>query len=682
MKQDRIRRATVWLMSAFAMMIMPLLNSCNSEELLTKTAAEENAEWHFSIDADRSGGVETRALTEKENMLQSSWNPQNDYIYVYNKSKSSLQVNNYLKPDKEGVSASLEGTFENGKYEVGDELMLMLRFSTTYSAFDYYNQSGTMEEIAKSKDFAMAEVTVTEVDGTNVKTTRAKFRNLQSIFKVNFVHGDKPLNVKMVKVTKGDGKLCRRYCPYSDSPVYNSEGPVFVYVSPASSEVWMSLRSEFSKDDTYTFTVTDENNVEYVGVKNKGFEIGKFYTTTIPVRVPFDSKNNPLTVEAVEAGSITIDNPMGLTIQYAKNDGDKQSSHANPIEISVDAHDRVALYGDNKRYADGIYINSNITHIDFTSYCYVYGNIMSLIQSSGFETLTTLDMDFNFPSLFKDNEHLLSHSDKELVLPATSVPKRAYALMFSGCKKMTIAPELPATTVGENSYSQMFWKCESLVTPPSVLPATTVGVGSYREMFYGCISLERAPELMATKLTEECCQAMYKNCTKLVTVPNLHATELDYQSCWSMFESCSALKKAPALPATKMTRQCYDSMFRRCKSLESVPDITVSQFSTDCFYNMFCNCTSLEVSPVLRVEGTPTMQLGCCKSMFVGCSKLKKVTCYFTPCQVNYYDGPEWTTTGWMVGVSSTGTFIKKKGTEWPSGTQGIPEGWTVKEVE
>ena len=87
MKQDRIRRATVWLMSAFAMMIMPLLNSCNSEELLTKTAAEENAEWHFSIDADRSGGVETRALTEKENMLQSSWNHQNDYIYVYNKSK-------------------------------------------------------------------------------------------------------------------------------------------------------------------------------------------------------------------------------------------------------------------------------------------------------------------------------------------------------------------------------------------------------------------------------------------------------------------------------------------------------------------------------------------------------------------------------------------------------------------
>ena len=56
-------------------MIMPLLNSCNSEELLTKTAAEENAEWHFSIDADRSGGVETRALTEKENMLRSGLSP-------------------------------------------------------------------------------------------------------------------------------------------------------------------------------------------------------------------------------------------------------------------------------------------------------------------------------------------------------------------------------------------------------------------------------------------------------------------------------------------------------------------------------------------------------------------------------------------------------------------------------
>ena len=35
----------------------------------------------------------------------------------------------------------------------------------------------------------------------------------------------------------------------------------------------------------------------------------------------------------------------------------------------------------------------------------------------------------------------------------------------------------------------------------------------------------------------------------------------------------------------------------------------------------------------------------------------------------------------WVSGVSSTGTFVKSANVEIPTGTSGIPEGWTVQEV-
>ena len=35
----------------------------------------------------------------------------------------------------------------------------------------------------------------------------------------------------------------------------------------------------------------------------------------------------------------------------------------------------------------------------------------------------------------------------------------------------------------------------------------------------------------------------------------------------------------------------------------------------------------------------------------------------------------------WVQGVSPTGTFVKSAGVEIPTGTSGIPEGWSVQEV-
>ena len=127
--------------------------------------------------------------------------------------------------------------------------------------------------------------------------------------------------------------------------------------------------------------------------------------------------------------------------------------------------------------------------------------------------------------------------------------------------------------------------------------------------------------LPANVLTESCYCFMFSNCTALTTAPALPATTLA-DSCYSgMFNSCTSLTSAPELPAAILTEYCYGSMFNRCTSLNSVKCLATTNVS------------------------------------------------------VGY------TTNRWLSNVSSTGTFTKAAGVTWPTGADGIPEGWTVVEV-
>jgi len=66
----------------------------------------------------------------------------------------------------------------------------------------------------------------------------------------------------------------------------------------------------------------------------------------------------------------------------------------------------------------------------------------------------------------------------------------------------------------------------------------------------------------------------------------------------------------------------------------------------------------------------------CYNNMFRECTLLNEVTCYATS-GINENSS----TTNWLSGVASTGTFTKAAGSTWPTGTSGIPSGWTVVNV-
>ena len=244
--------------------------------------------------------------------------------------------------------------------------------------------------------------------------------------------------------------------------------------------------------------------------------------------------------------------------------------------------------------------------------------------------------------------------------------------MFYDCTSLTTAPELPATTLAQYCYQYMFYGCTSLTTAPE-LPATTLTERCYRNMFGGCSSLTTAPELPATTLASYCYSYMFGACTSLTTAPELPAMTLAYYCYDSMFYGCTSLTTAPELPATTLDNYCYYQMFKGCTSLTTAPSILpATTLPSYCYYQMFRDCSSLTTTPELPAM---TLAQSCYELMFKDCSNLNKITMLATDISATEC------LFGWVNGVASTGTFIKNTDmTSLPTGTSGIPSGWTVQD--
>ena len=123
------------------------------------------------------------------------------------------------------------------------------------------------------------------------------------------------------------------------------------------------------------------------------------------------------------------------------------------------------------------------------------------------------------------------------------------------------------------------------------------------------------------------------------------------------------------LPATTLAYYCYANMFAYCNSLVSAPALPATTLADYCYANMFYNA-SLVTAPTLPAT---TLTKGCYISMFINCTKLNYIKALFTTTPSSTY------TSGWVTGVSSTGTFVKNSAATWNvTGVNGIPSGWTI----
>ena len=435
----------------------------------------------------------------------------------------------------------------------------------------------------------------------------------------------------------------------------------------------------------------------------------------------------PLTFEALEDGVVTIDNPLGLTIEYSFNNKTWTPANDALIYIPFSEGECVYLRGNNVKYS-GLDLTSDnpyeegSTKISCDGTCYIYGNIMSLIDAENYPNLKEITAQAAFAFLFSGATDLLNHPERSLELPATTLAPACYGfmfqncsglvsapaipadvlpeysciMMFDGCKSLVTppvmhamevkegacgymfencsslvkSPELPATTIGKDCYSAMFAFCTSLREVPEILPAATLAKECYDAMFYRCTSLSAAPELPATDLAEKCYHSMFEDCTSLTAAPELPATTLA-PACYSyMFEHCASLTAAPELPAMDLAEKCYSYMFKECTSLTSAPELPATTLATECYSYMFQDCTSLTTAPVLPATTVATNSYD---SMFYGCSNLNYVKAMFLTYPTVY---------NWLYNVAAEGTFVMNAAATWDPdshrGINGIPERWTI----
>ena len=85
---------------------------------------------------------------------------------------------------------------------------------------------------------------------------------------------------------------------------------------------------------------------------------------------------------------------------------------------------------------------------------------------------------------------------------------------------------------------------------------------------------------------------------------------------------------------------------------------------------MFSYCTNLTTAPELPATA---LVESCYNFMFAYCSSLNYVKCLATDISASHC------TRQWLDSVAANGTFIKDSAmSSWPSGINGIPDGWTV----
>lgn len=294
----------------------------------------------------------------------------------------------------------------------------------------------------------------------------------------------------------------------------------------------------------------------------------------------FDVNYMPLTFEA-KGGNATVkfvarSGVTPIDMEYNKN-GNGWVAYTSTNVISLNQGDKVSFRGKNNSLATS---STNTSKFTCSGPCYIYGNIMSLLDKIAYPTVTALETANTFRNLFVDNTNIYNHENYPLVLPATIMAQECYSYMFSGCTSLTSSPTLPATTLAVRCYGNMFYGCTGLTSAPA-LPASTLANSCYQCMFQNCTNLSSAPELSATALALNCYSFMFSGCTNLTLAPALPAETLQ-ECCYESMFSGSGLQTAPTLPASTLVRYCYQNMFKNCSNLNSVTSLATNISATDC----------------------------------------------------------------------------------------------------
>ena len=284
------------------------LTACSSSDdniLGEQPATEQPAAvktYRVSIPASFGGDEgQTRAVSFDGTTSTTTFTT-SEKVYVYNATNDEM-MDGYLTPtdiSADGKSCNLTGEL-TGTVESGNSLQLFYNLTSVntdkeddfykyYTYFKYIdNQDGTPSGVT---DGAEATVTVSSyTDGVLTTTGKAKFKNLQSMFRFQFIdESSSAISVKALRIQSSRGALIAYYFPLN-TDVPNSWDNYAVTLGTATMDyIYVAMRIEESRSvgDVLTFTVTDGKGNEYKGTKAApagGFKNGKYYYNSSAIQL-------------------------------------------------------------------------------------------------------------------------------------------------------------------------------------------------------------------------------------------------------------------------------------------------------------------------------------------------------------------------------------------------------------
>lgn len=208
------------------------------------------------------------------------------------------------------------------------------------------------------------------------------------------------------------------------------------------------------------------------------------------------------------------------------------------------------------------------------------------------------------------------------------------------------------------------------------IETVTLPIGAFYRLFSGNATLKDASDIKIkhTVLKDYSHGYLFSSCSSLVEVPDFSGiTTLGYGSMCNVFDNCSGLLTPPDFDSLVTTgeRSGLSWAFHNCTSLQRPPRFpsltTVGYYGLNrCFMNYRSLTYGSDLSSVTNL-GTRGLE-----RMYSSCSSLSSAT---VPTLSS------WTTSNssdWLVGVAATGTLYNYGTSTIPTGTSGVPSGWTV----
>lgn len=238
-------------------------------------------------------------------------------------------------------------------------------------------------------------------------------------------------------------------------PAKDANNETWAIVLPQ--EALMGTGYAYSEDHAYIGTRPAIHQIEVNKFYHEGDDVIDLLVDTAATAIPltFEAKTADASVTLQKNGSAP-----DVSVQYS-TDGTTWIGYIVGTTGAIpltNIGNKIMFRGTNTAFSTG----ANYNYFVVTGECYVYSNVMSLIDENNFTTATTLSANYAFTSLFTGCTTIYNHSAKDIVLLATTLSQYCYMKMFYQCTNLTKGPDLSATSLKIYCYAEMFRKCSNL----------------------------------------------------------------------------------------------------------------------------------------------------------------------------------------------------------------------------